>query len=906
GTRNLFEWLKGAIHDGAPTPASLLDKEHRFSRAAVAASKALIEAWPRLRRLVEALSWLYYLNPGDFAKAIHWARDHAAFLDRLLADTGATTRLSDALTLIELVRRDSEKSLRPLMTALADPRCFTCSTTRDRQLVEQLRSALASLKKLGEAKSLPTPSAVRNVETLLSLARWLFLQERGARRRAMAMFERVMAPIAFEAWEQYWMAAEALIERLRVMQRNSGRQISKREFGETRQAIDALESMRPGNLSIETVVENVQYASLGVRAPFHKVAIACLDSLPRDPARSALRSQFLQYWLQTEAENGVAITPYLREFRRYLRNADDADLWLTPWREVYEKNGGEPRGRWTMPDMQIIEEKPAPRLWRRVFDAMGLIIRASGAWPSDRTVSGVVTLAEVSSSAEEARDRYLALCRLDPAPAYFDDIYCACAARLSDDADEFASVFALFNAQQDHIPPTATEFIRFCDVVERAGWPRLVREAMIDGQQRRIDELRRLAGALASLGRMVGPTIRPDRNVEPNWAKRYPPALHAPLALLDALEGDAEGKARRLLDRVFPDQARIAREIAALEAPVSDATAPAALRVRLDRLRARERDGYVADRSQERKSLERIQRAIRDIVMDRWRRELRAGVAAALKAMWGEVGDVSAILSPRDLEGLVSALSLNENKALALELYRRRCGPAPWDMRDHPANQAFLRRMDGRNIDMAPWLETRSPWEWRADDRTRLTMNFEEDPLEIFQMGAMFGTCLTPGRFSYFSVFANAADVNKKTLYGRDDKGRIVARCLFAVSDHGGLLVFNPYCHITDIDFCGYVRRLANDLARRMNTVVVPRGQTSALVAEDWYDDGPRDVCDRFDCLKDGSTFRKRLLDVDPGGVRRLVEAAFAPLPINALTLTFLMELKEIGERPEIILPLIG
>ncbi|HPF39413.1 MAG TPA: hypothetical protein PK093_12275, partial [Phycisphaerae bacterium] len=828
GTRNLFEWLKGAIHDGGPTPASLLDREHRFSRASVTAAKSLIEAWPRLRRLVDALSWLYYLNPGDFRRAILWAQDNSAFLDRLLAESGSTTRLNEALTLCELVRRDSEKSLRPLMAALADPRCFTCSTTRDRQFVEQIRSAYASLKKLGDVKALPALPTANNVETLLSYAGWLFLQERGARRRAMALFERVMAPIAFHAWERYWTAAGALIERLRVMQRNSGRQISKREFGEARQAIETLESIRPGDLSVETLVENVQYASLGVRAPFQQVAVACLDLLPRDPERNALRSQFLQYWLRSEGEFGGAITPYLREFRRYLRNADDTDLWLTPWREVYEKNGGEPRGRWTMPDMQIIEEKPAPRLWRRVFDAMGLIIRASGAWPSDRTVSGVVTLAEVSSSAEEARDRYLALRRLDPAPAYFDDIYCAYAARLSDDADGFASLFALFNAQQDHIPSTATAFIRFCDVVERAGWPTLVRDAIIDGQLKRVDELRRLSGALASLGRVVGPTLRPDRNVVPDWAKRYPPALHAPLALLNALEGDAEGKARRLLDRVFPDQARIAREIVALEARILDATAPAALRVRLDRLRASERDGYVADRSQERKSLERIQRAIRDIVMDGWRRELRAGVAAALKAMWGEVGDVSAILSPRDLEGLVAALSLNENKALALELYRRRCGPAPWDMRDHPANRAFLRRMERRNIDMAPWLETRSPWEWRADDRTRLTMNFEEDPLEIFQMGALFGTCLTPGRFSYFSVFANAADVNKKVLYGRDDKGRIVARCLLAVSDHGGLLVFNPYCQLSDIDFCGYVRGLANDLARRMNTVVVPRGQTSA------------------------------------------------------------------------------
>jgi hypothetical protein len=171
-------------------------------------------------------------------------------------------------------------------------------------------------------------------------------------------------------------------------------------------------------------------------------------------------------------------------------------------------------------------------------------------------------------------------------------------------------------------------------------------------------------------------------------------------------------------------------------------------------------------------------------------------------------------------------------------------------------------------------------------------------------MGGHFKTCLSPGQFNFFSVFANAADINKHVVYARDEQGQVLGRCLLAVSDQGGLLVFEPYCHDPALGFSNMMSEVAADLAVRMHTVVVREGNVSSLVAPDWYDDGPRDLGHRFEFLDEGSPFRLNLPEMDLKTLIPSLKLLFDPLPLNSLTLTLVLKLKEFEDRPELVRPL--
>ena len=90
-------------------------------------------------------------------------------------------------------------------------------------------------------------------------------------------------------------------------------------------------------------------------------------------------------------------------------------------------------------------------------------------------------------------------------------------------------------------------------------------------------------------------------------------------------------------------------------------------------------------------------------------------------------------------------------------------------------------------------MHVRAIWAWTGSNGRNVVLAFEHDPLEIFQMGWHFSTCLSPGVFNFFSVFSNAADINKQVVYARDEQGRVVGRCLLALTEDGNLLTFEPY-----------------------------------------------------------------------------------------------------------------
>jgi hypothetical protein len=216
-----------------------------------------------------------------------------------------------------------------------------------------------------------------------------------------------------------------------------------------------------------------------------------------------------------------------------------------------------------------------------------------------------------------------------------------------------------------------------------------------------------------------------------------------------------------------------------------------------------------------------------------------------------------------------------------------------------------LELLHARGVDSSPWLDPPSDVVVEATGGERYRVGFELDPVEVLRMGEPFGTCLAPGDVNFFSAVANAVDINKRLIYARDRRGVIVGRCLLALTESGHILTFRVYQNAQGFDFQAVIREMVNGLATRMGTHVVRRGRVPTLVATNWYDDGPHDLCGRFGCLADESPFRNSLLSIPLPELMDAVRLAFEPFAVDELTLPLLLELDEFQKRPELILPLL-
>jgi hypothetical protein len=147
----------------------------------------------------------------------------------------------------------------------------------------------------------------------------------------------------------------------------------------------------------------------------------------------------------------------------------------------------------------------------------------------------------------------------------------------------------------------------------------------------------------------------------------------------------------------------------------------------------------------------------------------------------------------------------------------------------------------------------------------------------------------------------NAVDVNKQVLYARDQRERIVARCLLALTTEGRVLTFYVYSHLRRDTLSPVFAEYVRELARDMGTTPIPRGQVDELVETGWYDDGPVDLTGRFSCFEKQSEFRRSLKLLTPEEFRTQLEEALAPDPLDAGTLPLVLHLSELDEHPGLV-----
>lgn len=160
---------------------------------------------------------------------------------------------------------------------------------------------------------------------------------------------------------------------------------------------------------------------------------------------------------------------------------------------------------------------------------------------------------------------------------------------------------------------------------------------------------------------------------------------------------------------------------------------------------------------------------------------------------------------------------------------------------DHPANRAWLAAR--RRVQLDGWLSGPKLRRLSPDGREHVELGFEGSTLEILRMGTQVGSCLGIGGMFTGSVAAAALDANKRVVCARNANGDFLARQMVALTENEELIAFRVYPSDTKGSLLTYFREFDEALAQSLQVPLLGDSEASyevrALVANDWYDDGP-------------------------------------------------------------------
>ena len=892
-------WM--AVPPAAPAREMVIDGGH-LSRATYAINKLRTELAPGLPRLADdPEAWLSSMeNRIELLKgAVHHGRPlppadsllQAAGLAREWQDgfavlshrLGEQTGLVVMLRLLELAADHGRKRVEPLAACLFDERAWDVPLEDGTRLFRQLHGAIARKPKSPLPEELPAGRLGRE------LAIWcedLVQQSRRSRQQALRLFELAAPLPILESWTAWWETFRGLLgEANRLVKYGVGSRRGLRKRLVEHHDTVPLDFPASGLVS---ALRRMTAEPAPGRLP------ALLRMLPLAPAGE--RTRLFVYWSSLWSGKSIPearLTALLAGFARYLERSK----LVRPWNGVRDDV-----------EEEILQQQPARRA---ILEAYEYLATVANRHPelSPRGAAKAILLFFKAGDPDLAGRLFDSLVeggRID----FWDSVRSTdLALRLCRDRPErFADVLeALFiQEERGELPPSDWPD----DILEPLSSGELgdfVREAIVTGQLDRLVA----CGVKSVLVQVTEDLPRPDLGepAEPDWLERYPSQLHPALRRLAAILPDADVQAARWLGSDFPDAGKLRREMEAIGSRLEQADEgrrPALLK-RLANLRERIEQPSSPGPGRLERLRAKLDRAWGRAILDRWERELDERLPEALGKLLGiETGNKvpPCLDDPRTLGLLAAATRLPERRrAVACRMFAVRCGPPPWDLRDAPQNRAFVESLP--RLDWSPWIDGVGTVVVTPAEGRRLHLRLEDDPLEVFRMGAHFQTCLSPGGINYYSVFTNAADINKRVLYARDDAGKVVGRSLLAITATGMMVRFDAYRHDGSLDFEQICTGFAEDLARRMGTELVSFGRVPTLVGADWYDDGMHDFGDRFPALEEGSPLRRRLATLPAGELLGELRRALKPSRLDESTLPLVLGLSELTERPELIVPLL-
>lgn len=920
GVPRLISLLTEAVHQGTALPSSLFEISDFYPSRTCRNAQNLITERPDLRPWLAALSWLAYQYPSEAEEALAWSQQHPEELDIILAQNDGLAGVVLIQRLWSLTLRDGADLVAPLLRLLAQPLVYATPVAGARSYSEgwtQFLKEVESGKVEGDYPMRPEASIG---ETLAAFLAALVGRRRQERRHALALFDLVWEDELLPDWAAWWAETERNVQWAKQLTLLRYRSARRSEAKRLRQRLRLGLEQSPPPHHLEFTL-----AQIGVAATEAKLCdelIRILPLIPKVGNGALMRAALLTHWVSLLPEHRPQLPILLHCIRKSWQRVGNRPGLFEPWVGLFARwrpvRLAPPT--WWPVELTILRRVPEQRLWPVICDTLAanaglklLPVTDHGhdgdedrAEPIDPDI--LLSLAIMTEDATQAGALVSALAAQPVEDWYLPTDLLSFAYQLDGGRRHFGQLVAKLQVTFAQEEDFAIAALRVTVAhLETRGWQGLATDLILDGHVKRLVQLGQRLQVLAQFDLAVPPPspLPPQEDI-PDWINPYPQSLHPVLWLLASLHPAAQKAAGRILKKDFPDDSQLQQEIVVLRQKLAEDPAQPFLEQRLANLEQRLISPRPVSDQRMARLEEKLLRLVAQQALAVWEEEIDDALRPALAEEFavGELPDW--VFKTRQLQVIVNLLQLREEfRRLGLRLLRLRCGPPPWSLVDDPANKQFIAKMEQRGVQMEPWLNPPAPRSFTASNGRAVHLQFENDPLEIFQMGRYFNTCLSPGEFNFFSVFANAADVNKHVVYARNEQQQVVGRCLLALTEEGSLLTFEPYCHDPELGFTEMMAEVVTDLAEQMRVLIHLRGRVPSLVAPSWYDDGPRDVTGRFDFLEPKSDFRKALTGMTPDDFLQELETLFAPLPLNALSLTLILGLPELEENPTLILPLL-
>lgn len=395
------------------------------------------------------------------------------------------------------------------------------------------------------------------------------------------------------------------------------------------------------------------------------------------------------------------------------------------------------------------------------------------------------------------------------------------------------------------------------------------------------------------------------------WIEVCPDEYHANLVALNNVSTSAEKISKKIFLANWWPKSYIKVELERLseQLEIADSTNRVNIESRINNLKYRFKSHSPASEAVQKKIQNRLVERIKKEQFNNWKAELEKQFRYSWTAFLGIEQEALPkwLLDEKLIQCLLPIADFKtRSKQLAKTIIKQRCLSDQGLFVKHPKNEAFLHQLSQAGFCTQSWLEgvgkrTYKVKSSKASSSKEITIDVVTDPLEVLNMGGHFKTCLSPGSFNYFSVFANIADINKRVIYGKSSDGNVIGRVLIGLMPSGGVKVFNIYFHNAEDEFKPRVMEYIKSWIELTGFTLTDQGDIPKLVSTEWYDDGAINVDNTIKCLKKGSQFRKQLESIAPHLLESELVKELSPLPINELTFPLITRLPEMAKRPDLV-----
>ena len=907
-TLALLDALKPALHKRGKASLDALHEQIHKPRQLRSHREAAAYSGPgraTVRKLARMLGWMFARDGAQLVQAMAWVVAHAGELQAVRDDDALLVRLC-------LLGLCDGKRAEGVMAALSADGLYDVPLRR----VATPRNVIARRRRGEEVEWPARPRATLGNE-LEELVVWACRQRDQPRRRTLLLIELLLVEPSLSSWRQWWQTYDALVaqgERLLAHLPLTPHQ--SRGTSEVIKGFHRLDATAPTGIYVTQALTGFRPLA-AVDAGIWRALLGLLRAVPHSmkgyPLRLSLFQLFWGSWLYPERVKRMS--EWARLLSKHIAKSAAVQHGVAHLKR-YWSHGFIPSGHhhW-LPDQDLLDPDVPAAAVARFYGALGSSFDRLGAgkaaklWTDAGRVAMLSHLARMSLAPDVAAELVVAATQDSQFTGrrYLSAGMVHAAASLAEgDARRFASLMTKLNR-------AGAPAIGYDDEDDQLGLKRSYAEAgacqffgdmILRGETRRLIEL---GGRVRVLAVLKGPHVPLGLGAERRaaWMRRYPKSFGKALRALAAYDDRAERSAAQILGKSFPDPKKLETELSAIEARLAEES-NARLAKRAANLRKRLSEDKAISDKRARSLLAKLEAITQLRVLDHWKRRLEQALSEILAPrLYGDDALPPWVLEApcRDLLPHLLALE-TAPRQLSFTLLRERDGKYPWDLRDNASNASFIAAMKRRGLDMDPWLDGIGvhPFDSSAG---RIFLQLERDPIEVLGMGGHFDTCLAPGAFNFFSAVTNAADINKRVIYGRDRHGTVLGRTLICLSNDGTILMFHSYSHDARWGYAEHDKAFVRRLAEQMGSDVATEGDVKNLVANDWYDDGPQDVTGRFSQLHNDMSLVEKVASVHPRDLIATLSQALAPVGLNSVTLPPVLQMPALSQRPELFTPLL-